>query len=37
VVYSCHRVLRSDGALGGFRWGLELKVKMLEERKRLKI
>lgn len=31
----CHRVLRSDGALGGFRWGLELKVKMLEREKEI--
>lgn len=26
----CHRVLRSDGKLGGYRWGLALKVKMLK-------
>jgi len=26
----CHRVIRSDGSLGGFRWGLECKIKMLE-------
>lgn len=26
----CHRVLRSNGGLGGFRWGLALKKKMLE-------
>lgn len=26
----CHRVLRSDGSLGGYRWGLERKQKMLE-------
>lgn len=26
----CHRVVRTDGGLGGFRWGLELKKKMLE-------
>jgi len=25
----CHRVLRTDGGLGGFRWGLECKKKML--------
>lgn len=26
----CHRVIRTDGSLGGFRWGLECKIKMLE-------
>ncbi|ASU79858.1 methylated-DNA--[protein]-cysteine S-methyltransferase [Actinopolyspora erythraea] len=25
----CHRVLRGDGSLGGFRWGLELKRQLL--------
>ena len=25
----CHRVLRSDGTLGGFRWGLEVKRRLL--------
>ena len=25
----CHRVIRTDGTLGGFRWGLECKKKML--------
>ncbi len=25
----CHRVLRSDGSLGGFRWGLEFKRWLL--------
>jgi AraC family transcriptional regulator of adaptative response/methylated-DNA-[protein]-cysteine methyltransferase len=30
----CHRVIRTDGGLGGFRWGLDCKKKMLEwERK----
>ena len=31
----CHRVLRTDGSLGGYRWGLELKVKMLEREKEI--
>ena len=26
----CHRVLRSDGSLGGFRYGLDLKARLLE-------
>lgn len=26
----CHRVLRSDGTLGGFRWGLDVKRALLE-------
>lgn len=30
----CHRVIRTDGGLGGFRWGLEVKKKMLEWEKK---
>ncbi len=26
----CHRVLRSDGTLGGFRWGVDVKRRLLE-------
>jgi AraC family transcriptional regulator of adaptative response/methylated-DNA-[protein]-cysteine methyltransferase len=29
VVVPCHRALRSDGALAGFRWGLERKRALL--------
>lgn len=29
MLIPCHRVLRSDGGLGGFRWGMELKRKLL--------
>jgi AraC family transcriptional regulator of adaptative response/methylated-DNA-[protein]-cysteine methyltransferase len=35
VVVPCHRVVREDGALGGYRWGLERK-KVLLERERAK-
>ena len=31
----CHRVLRTDGGLGGYHWGLERKVKLLEWEKTL--
>ena len=26
----CHRVLRTDGSLGGFAWGLDVKERLLE-------
>lgn len=29
VVVPCHRIVRSDGELGGYRWGLERKAKLL--------
>ena len=29
VIVPCHRVVRSDGALGGYRWGMERKEKLL--------
>jgi AraC family transcriptional regulator of adaptative response/methylated-DNA-[protein]-cysteine methyltransferase len=36
VLVPCHRVLRSDGGLGGYRWGLERKRMLLDnERARL--
>ena len=30
LVIPCHRVLRSDGSLGGYRWGIERKQKLIE-------
>jgi AraC family transcriptional regulator of adaptative response/methylated-DNA-[protein]-cysteine methyltransferase len=30
VVVPCHRVVREDGSLGGYRWGLERKRELLE-------
>jgi len=29
LVVPCHRVVRSDGALGGYRWGPEVKETLL--------
>lgn len=31
----CHRVLRTDGGLGGFRWGLDVKKWLLGHERRL--
>jgi len=30
IVVPCHRVVRGDGSLGGYRWGLPLKERLLE-------
>lgn len=31
VLVPCHRVLRSDGSLGGYRWGLDRKQALLDK------
>jgi len=31
VAVPCHRVVRSDGKLAGYRWGIERKRKLLEK------
>lgn len=37
VLIPCHRVLRTDGALGGYHWGLERKIQLLEWEKQHKV
>jgi AraC family transcriptional regulator, regulatory protein of adaptative response / methylated-DNA-[protein]-cysteine methyltransferase len=34
IVVPCHRVIRTDGTLGGYRWGLQRKKSLLEKERR---
>lgn len=37
LLVPCHRVVRTDGSMGGYRWGLQRKKQLLEqERKRVR-
>ena len=33
LIVPCHRVLRTDGSLGGYRWGLSRKVQLIGKEK----
>jgi AraC family transcriptional regulator of adaptative response/methylated-DNA-[protein]-cysteine methyltransferase len=33
LIIPCHRVLRTDGSLGGFRWGLDRKRALIDQEK----
>ena len=29
ILIPCHRVVRADGSLGGYRWGIDRKARLL--------
>lgn len=33
IIVPCHRVIRSDGKMGGYRWGEDIKRKLLDREK----
>jgi O-6-methylguanine DNA methyltransferase len=36
VIVPCHRVVRTDGGPGGYRWGLERKKRLLEKERAMR-
>jgi AraC family transcriptional regulator of adaptative response/methylated-DNA-[protein]-cysteine methyltransferase len=35
IIVPCHRVIRTDGSLGGYRWGLDRKKLLLDQERRI--
>jgi len=36
VLVPCHRVVRKDGSVGGYRWGVGRKERLLKEETRVR-
>jgi AraC family transcriptional regulator of adaptative response/methylated-DNA-[protein]-cysteine methyltransferase len=34
ILIPCHRVVRADGSLGGYRWGTDRKARLLDRESR---